>query len=384
MVFYYRGSCLEELDMRERSVATYEKVEATFPRSSAISLADLGIMRIAYRKDDRREVENRFKAITSSQASDSIKFHAYYLMGETSMRSGDLIKADGLFNMIPETHPEYIFAQHSKGVCAIINLDMENAALFFENCLQAQAKTPAQKEAYNRSCLLLGFLFYEQNSLSKAVTALRMVPSGSYYYEDALLGLGWCALKARQWDDCVNNGGLLAQVSGKPVLKYEGILVKSYGYIMQKNYDAANVELKAIYEPLLEYKPPSEDTLSTAGRKNENTRYEYEALASRAEEISLVEASSLTLQITDSMHTPQTVMQERLVKHDKFVDEFHRTGFFARGIDKIREDVEYAIAVVEKLAKVEGADKVKEKLKEKSEDIDDEIQKIEQEMKQIK
>ena len=40
---------------------------------------------------------------------------------------------------------------------------------------------------------MLGYIFYEDNALSKAVSALRMVPSQSNYYEDALLGLGWTA-----------------------------------------------------------------------------------------------------------------------------------------------------------------------------------------------
>ena len=46
-----------------------------------------------------------------------------------------------------------------------------------ENCVSAEVKDPAGKEIVNRSLVMLGYIFYEDNALSKAVSALRMVPS---------------------------------------------------------------------------------------------------------------------------------------------------------------------------------------------------------------
>jgi len=383
MVSYYRGSCMEELDMRVRAFATYEGMKDEYPKSSAVPLADLGIMRIAYRNDDRFKVEEQFGLLTGEHVIDSLKYHAYYLMAETHMRSGNNDKAIQLLSTIPETHPDFVFAQHSKGIACIIGLDLERAMRSLENCLQAQIKTEAQKEVFNRSCLFLGYLFYEQNSLSKAVTALRMVPQTSYYYEDALLGLGWCAVKARQAGDCVNMGGLLARTSKKPILQYEGTLIKSYGLLMQKSYDAGLNELQAIADALMKLGPPSEDALASARRDNDRMRISYDYVASSAEEISLIEESSTTLQASDSLHLQQQAMLKKLQAYEMFVDEFARTSFFSRSVDNVREDVEYALAVLGKLAGRSDAIKMQEKMMKKSETLDEEIEKLQEEMQEL-
>ncbi|MBD3390835.1 MAG: tetratricopeptide repeat protein [Chitinivibrionales bacterium] len=383
MVTYYRGSCLEEMDMRARSLATYERLKEEYAKSTAISLADLGIMRIAYRNDDRLTVGRQFNLLTAEHVIDSLKYHAYYLMGQVNMREDQQEKAMQLFDMVPETHPDYVFAQHSKGVACIAELNLERAMRAFENCLQAQVKTEAQKEVYARSCLFLGYLFYEENSLSKAVTALRMVPQGSYYYEDALLGLGWCAIKARQWGDCINAGSMLARTSDKEILQYEGALLKAYALLMQKNYDAGLNELQAIADGLQQFEGPSQDALATERHEYQRVRISYDYLASQARELSLVEQSSATLLSADSLHAEQQAMARKLRAFEKFTDEFERRHFFARGVDKLREDVDYALAVLGKLSGRSDAERVKKKLIKKTEDLDDEIEKLEQEMQKI-
>jgi hypothetical protein len=56
-------------------------------------------------------------------------------------------------------------------------------------------------------------------------------------YEDALLGLGWTAIKARQWKDCIDAGQKLAQVSSRFVMQGEGALLQAYGNMLQKQYE---------------------------------------------------------------------------------------------------------------------------------------------------
>jgi hypothetical protein len=314
---------------------------------------------------------------------DSLKYHAYYLMGETQAKASQYSKAMQLFDMIPETHPEYVFAQHSRGVVSIIELNLSDAMQSFENCLQARLKTSAQKEIYNRSCLMLGYLFYEENSLSKAVTALRMVLQASYYREDALLGLAWCAVKARQWNDCYNAGAELARISQKPELRYEGALLKAYALLMRKNYDAGYNELEAISAPINKLQPPSDEKIDSLHMENDRFRSSYDELASEARELSLIEENSNTMRKAESLHAKQQQILPTLKKHEKLFDEFDRRAFFARSIEKIREDVDYALAVLEKLSKRSDSEKMREKYIKKSEDIDDEIQKLEEKMEEL-
>jgi len=54
---------------------------------------------------------------------------------------------------------------------------MEDALNALGNCIEAKAQTESQKEIVNRSYVLLGYIFYEQMVLSKAVTACEWYPN---------------------------------------------------------------------------------------------------------------------------------------------------------------------------------------------------------------
>jgi tetratricopeptide (TPR) repeat protein len=382
-VEYYRGSCLEELDMRTVSRETYENMKRQYPRSDVIALSNLGIMRIDYRNDFTGGVKDQFNMLNVPKVSDSLKFHAFYLMAETFMKESDWVKANQFLALIPEDHPEYIFAQHSLSITNIMLDRVEPAMINLENCLQAKSTTPQQQEVVNRSALFLGYLFYEQNSLSKAVTALRMVPKTSYYYSEALLGLGWTALKARQWLDCINTGKELIAVSAKPEAMAEGSLLRAYGDFMQKNYEDAASILKSSLDLLTVYKSPSRDSLEARRRTYEQQRISYDFLAKEAQKVSLLDASATVLQIIDSLKVDQLSTHTDLKGFMKYSDEFKRRVFFARGIDAVRQDMEYAYAVIMKLVNKSETIQVQQKTMEKQEDIDAEILKLKEEMQKL-
>jgi TolA-binding protein len=382
-VRYYRGSCMEELDMRVRANETYAETKETYPKSNAVPYADLGIMRVWYRDDNREGVQSQFELLDKEGVADSLRHHANYLMGETYLRMGENKKAVQVFGRVPEGHPEYVFAQHSMGIARILDLDLDEAMLNLENCLQAPAETQAQQEVASRSALLLGYVFYEKFLLSKAVTALRMVPKSSYYYEDALVGLGWTALKASQWADCIEAGRDLAKLSKKPALKGEGWLLEAYGHLMKKDYQASSDALKKAGDLLDRSGSPSEDSLAEARRAYEDDRMEYGFLSAEVKRVSLVDPSEALQPIVDSLHREQKGTAKELLEYQKFADEFVRRRFFARELDRVRDDVEYAAAVVDKFLKRAAGAEAQAEMKKEQTDLDEEIEKLEQEMQEI-
>lgn len=381
-VYHYRGRCLEEMDMRVRANETYANVKEQYPRSNAIPHVDLGIMRVHYRDHNHAGVSVQMDLLAGEENPDSLRFHAYYLMGETHLRQGDYRKAIQAFERIPEGHPEYVFAQHSLGIAHILDLNLDAAMLSLENCLQARIETKAEQEVANRSALLLGYMFYEKYLLSKAVTALRMVPKDSYYYEDALLGLAWTALKASQWNDCIRAGKDLVRVSAKPVLKAEGRLLEAYGSMMQKNYQAAADALNEASRLVNAYAPPSEDSLANRRQANEERRMAYGFLSGEVKRMSLVEPSEAARRVADSLHRDQKATEKELTAYTKFVDEFDRRAFFARSFEKVRDDIEYAVAVVDKfLHGGTGEQEQKKEMVKEAEDLDQEILELEKQLK---
>ncbi len=382
-VGYYRGRCLESLDMRARALATYSSMLDEYPRSKAIPQARLGMMRVHYLETDHSDVRRVWGELNNGSVHDSLRMHAAYLMAQTFMKENEYHKAVGLFNHITDRHPDYVYAQHSAGVCHVLNVNLGQAMVSFENCLQVKTSTPAQEEVVNRSLVFLGYLFYEENSLSKAVTALRMVDTRSSYYEDAQLGLGWSALKARQWRDCIRAGEILARKATRLPNQAEGYLIKSYGHIMQKQHEDAAAALVQAQTVLRSYSAPDRDSLSRRTREYERNRISYDFIAQKAQRFSHTNQTPVVAKIADSLHTEQQKLRTDLEDYLGFNDEFTRRSFFDRGIERIRNDVEYAYAVVNKMVKQGSEMETLKDAREKQESIDTEIEKLKKQMREL-
>ncbi|MCX7725441.1 MAG: tetratricopeptide repeat protein [Chitinispirillaceae bacterium] len=339
-VKYYRASCQEELDMRDVAIANYENTIKEYPLSGAVPYAHLGLMRVHYRNGDFARVANEFVELSKPDVPDSLRYHAAYLMGQTYLQSNDPLKAIQVFGTIPEGHPDYIFAQHAMAVAHVIaGSDMSQVVAALENCVSAKATTPEEKEMVNRSYLFLGYIFYEENALSKAIVALRMVPTTSYYAEDALLGQGWTALKARQWNDCISVGTLLSKTTEKPVLKCEGMLIRAYGHLLQKDYGQALSVLKNAYDMIKPLSMLTDDTLNYEKMQYESERMAYNFVAEKVENISKAGQTAAVAATIDSLHMEQIKYVEKFKAFYKFADEFKRSSFFMRNVDVYKRQV---------------------------------------------
>ncbi len=380
---YYKGSCLENMDMREAGLENYEQARRTYPKSAVIPYVNLGMMRIHYRDDASNLVYDQFVEMNKPEVPDSLKYHAYYLMGQTYFKQKNYQQASQMFSEIPETHPEYIFAQHSLAITNIMTLNMDDALTALGNCIEAKVETDAQKEAVSRSYVMIGYIFYEQMALSKAVTALRSVLKSSYYYSDALLGLAWTALRARQWSDCISMGEALQTQTTRDALQCDGGLIAGYAYMMQKNYSQAYDILKAANAKAAAMKPPSPDTMALERNKYRTNRKDYADLAKSIDKISEELQSSIVLKKIDSLHKDQEGEKKKLDDYYVFSDEFGRSKFFARNIDIIRNDIEYALAISQKIAHQTIKGVADEKIKDKQTEIDQEIDKLKKEMDKL-
>jgi len=382
LVEYYRASCLENLDMREIAAQNYREVKTDYPKSSIIPNADLGLMRIAYRDNNSAGVSEQFSLLNRSDVPDSLKYHAYYLMAQQNIKDKNYSAAIQLLSNIPDNHPEYPFAQHSMAVAHVLTYNMEEALNALGNCIESKAQTNAQKEIINRSYLFLGYIFYEQLALSKAITALRMVPKESYYYEDALLGMAWTALRARQWNDCSNYGQELQKVSKKLPLQCEGSLLEAYSNLMQKNYTRSLEILTGASKKAQSLVAPSPDTLEAERVKYRVNRKTYEVLAFDANKISLELPSSIVLHQTDSLHKLQISGKEKLDNFEIFANEFYRLSFFSRNIEDIKSDIEYALAIVQKISQQTDKSDIQQKMEQKQKELDEEIKKLKQQIEE--
>ncbi|MCL2220515.1 MAG: tetratricopeptide repeat protein [Chitinispirillia bacterium] len=349
-VALFRADCQEQLDMRDQATMNYHNVKKIYPSGEVVPFADLGLMRIHYRNRNFPEATNQFVELNKPNVPDSLRHHGSYIMGQIFLQNGELRKAVHAFSVIPDDHPDYIFAQHATAVShAILGSDMKDVITALENAMATTPKTKDQQEMVNRSYLFMGLIFYEENALSKAVVALRQVPATSYYAEDALLGQGWTALKARQWNDCIAIGQQLTRTSTKPVLRAEGMLITAYGHLLQKDYVRAMEMLRAANEIAQAIESPSEDSLSMRKLQYDNERVAYSLMSERVEEFSQVGQTSHIAGVLDSMHRRSDQFIKGFHDHQRYTQEFQRNTFFTRTADQVKDDLEYALATVQKI-----------------------------------
>ncbi|MCL2182003.1 MAG: tetratricopeptide repeat protein [Chitinispirillia bacterium] len=354
-VSLFRADCQEHLDMRDQSIANYELVKETYPSGEVVAYADLGLMRIYYRNREFPEATNQFVELNKPNVPDSLRHHGSYIMGQIFLQNGELRKAVHAFSLIPDAHPDYIAAQHATAVShAILGSDMKDVISALENAMASTPKTPEQQETINRSYLFMGLIFYEENALSKAVVALRQVPNTSYYAEDALLGLGWTALKARQWTDCIAIGQQLARASNKPVLRAEGMLINAYGLLLQKDYPRAFELLKAGVELGNTLTAPSQDSLSMRSLQDENNREQYSQMSDRVEEYSQIGQTTHIAGVLDSLKARSEQYMKGFREHQMYTHEFGRNTFFMRAAEQVKDDLEYALATVQRIIGTQG------------------------------
>jgi tetratricopeptide (TPR) repeat protein len=388
MVSYYQGACIEGMDMRQSAVMAFKRTKEEHSRSVAVPMADLGLMRVFYRSGDYAAVQSQFEELNALGVPDSIKYHAYYIMGQTNIQRGDYQGARQLFTMIPENHPDYVFAYHAAAVANAMADNMQGAIADLEFVIQIKPKNKAQEEAINRSYVFLGFLYYEdlnnqEGALARAVTALRKVPKSSYYYQDALLGLGWTGLKARQWGDCQSAGAELAKTATDPVLQSEGNLLQAYAQAMQKNYPQAVSLLEEASKRLSNYSGPSESDLAASRNDYENVRSDYETMGARIDELGQARQSSVVQTSIDSLQNPQSKSKASIDQHLKFEDEFKRKSFFSRNMEQVKEDIDFAMA---RFARYAGSSGARDAIKKGGSGgaIDDEIEKLKKELEKAK
>ncbi len=384
----HMGLCQENLDMRELAAENYMKTKKVFPRSVIGFYADLALLRLHYRDNNSKGAINQFARLNGPSVPDSIKYHACYYMGLQHMNDNNHEKAIKMFKIIPVSHNEYTFAQFSSAVAyaTINNLDKSVDAL--NNVAQSIPYTAEQQEIIYRAYTLLGYILYEglggvEQSLSQTVAVLRKVPTTSYYYQNAQLGLAWSAIKVSRWDDCITACDEIIKISNMNVLMCEAMLLKGYSAMMTNDFEVAVAALTSASHIINETVAPSEGEKSTATKGYDENRATYYKIASTMNGLGYTGQSSHVIKGIDSLHVPQIEYGKKINDYHKFTDEFRRRSYFALPLEKLRDDIEYALAKAEKMSSEGKEIRIKDSAGEKIEKIDDQIEKYEEELEKL-
>lgn len=386
-VGYYAGSCQEHMDMREIALNSFQAVKVEAPQSAAVPHGELGTMRINYRNEDYTAVARQFEVLSGPNVPDSIKYSASYLMGQTYMQQKDYDRAINLFKTIPFDHPDYIFAEHSAAVALFSEDKIHEGALCLQNCLSAIPQTDAQKEMANRANLFLSYMLYEglieePQPLSKIVTLLRKIPEKSIFHEDALLLLGWTAIKARQMADAMAAGTAL-QNSKTQELYFEGVLITVYANIMQNKFNEAKAIIVPAVEKIATLAPPSEDSLTAAKQQYISTRTAYNFLAQKVAECAQKQQAGGALAENNALHEQQRTIKSNIDGSFATFDSFKKDLFLTRNLAELKQDFTYMLAYTSQKAVGTDLQKDHDKTLEKQKKADEKIEILKKKLEEI-
>jgi tetratricopeptide (TPR) repeat protein len=383
-VVYYRGRCLEELDMREGALKNYTEAKENSTRDRVVPYALLGEMRIYYRNERYAAVSQANTTLKKSEASDSLLSHGAYLQGLVEMKQGNYRDAVDNFISVPPEHPDYLFALHS---CAIAHIagdnDTRRAIMRLKQGVRSHPDTPLEEQIWNRSKLFLAYLFYEDRNYSDALELLGEFPRSSLYYEDALLLIGWGSLRSAEWKNAIIAGQLLQKFSTYIPLQSEGALIEAYVHFRGRNYAKAASVCSETLERLSRFDPVSPDSIHRERQRNLVVRLKYNNLATVADGMSKQIPTVISQQRADSLHSVQKGLYTEIDRHYDFVYDVDRLNFFSRSLDRVRRDLEYLLAVSSNLIKQQEAEEIAQEAAEKQKEIEKEIEKTEKELKEL-
>lgn len=384
-VKFFIGNSLEKIGMDKVASKNYVKLIEMYPESPVVPFANLGLLKIAYRNGSS-DVEVLYKKITKSISPDSLKFHALYYYGEDCLKKGKNNEAANCFMKIPETHPEYLFAQHSLAI-ALSKIDKTDPGIILalDNVIAKNPSGKYEKEIVNRSYLFLGYTYYEgsvgsQKKLAAAVAALRKVPENSIYYTNALIGIAWTALNAGQWPDCIASSQRLRMYTNDNLYRVESMLLEAYCYMLDKKFVIARNLLVRAIEVIEKGTNGESETLK---RNYSLTKKKYLNLALRIDSLVNVGFHNVDKKSFEILSKTQTDFKIELDDLLKNIEIQKHDDLFNRSENEIKEDVEYALSKVNKNIGVKTEHKVLEKATEEISDVGGEMKKLQEQLRSL-
>ena len=158
------------------------------------------------------------------------------------------------------------------------------------------------------------------------------------------------------------------------MLQAEGLLLKGYGQTMTNDHARAARTLSEAASKIESAAMPSRDSIDMEQSAFQRNREQYDSLAQSAGMLAATPRSEYAAAQIDSLGGRLEELRKSLQQHYLFRDELGRTKLFSTGLDKLREDIEYALARANKMAASQGLLDAQKKVQQTQQELDGKIQ----------
>lgn len=379
---YYMGNCYTELRLHDVARQTFKDALSEFTTSEVRADFLYGLQLIDFREGKYKDALKNHAFITNLYGESEVRSDADYIAGQTHFIRKNYSVASQILAGITPDAKTYNYAQYTLAVINIENNKINAAIQNLQSVVSDTSDDDAQNQLHNAADVKLGQLYFEQVELRKAVEAFKRVPDNSEQGHAALLGTAWSWIKVNRPQECLNAIGRLISSHSESPLIPEAYLIKGYSLMLLERDADARVALE---ECLRLCRDEFEDDDDLALQKDKYTKY-----ASTFAPTEMTIKKNALRKPTDKIVSERVILETEYKKYEKeSMDYFNfqllvdNNNKFFRQKDQIIMDAEYALAKVSKTlgsAKEQGI--IKKDVK-KQEKIDDEIEKLQQELETL-
>jgi len=193
---------------------------------------------------DRSELEKSFQHLTAIKSSEALKpnqrDYATIMFGISLQQRKDHRKALKFYERIEKDSLYYSYAKLNAAVANIRQGWWTDAQIAIESAL-AQQTPPSFKEITNRLILVMGYSQLQNEFYRNARKTFRKISLDSRYANKALLGIGLCALKQKDYGGALNAFIRLQNSSKEELSTIEAYLLVPYSYDRMGDLDQASI-----------------------------------------------------------------------------------------------------------------------------------------------
>jgi TolA-binding protein len=379
---WYMGNCYRFLYMNDIARQVYKDALEEFTTSEMRSKYIFGLQSIDYRENKYDDALKNHAFITNLYADSDIRPDADYLAGQIHFSRKNYNVAEQLFSAIQPGDPNYLYAQYTLAIINIENGKDQAALNQLKTIVSDTTQEVSDQLLQDAANTKLGHLYYEMgDKLRLAVESYQRVEEGSSYQDEALLGTAWAWIKVNQPNVSLQTSEKLISMFPESPLVPEALLLKGYALMLLKRQPEAVTVLEQCVAAC-SHTFVTDGDLTTRKSQFEQTTTDFAPTAEKIRRNALRKPTNKIIEERPSLENEfQSFAKESKAYFNYTLLAKSHTRFFKRK-EEILLDAEYALARATKATNARKANQIIQNAKEKEDKIDEQIEKLKQELDQ--
>jgi tetratricopeptide (TPR) repeat protein len=380
---FYMGNSYRFLQLNGIAREVYKSALEEYTTSDMRPKYLYGLENIDYRESKYEDALKNHAFITNLYGESEIRPDADYLAGEIHFMRKNYTAAEQLLGKLKAGDPSYLYAQYTLSIINIESRKIEPAIGNLKHIIGDTTQDAGNQLLQDAANTKLGHLYFEQVELRNAVEAYKRVPEGSGYGDEALLGTAWSWIKVNQPAMCIQAIDRLLSAHGESPLVPEAYLLKGYGLMLQKNYGDAIASLERCLE-LTKGTYVTDADLKVKEKGFKQYEQGFEPTAQRIRKNAQRKPTDKTLEERGGMRVEfdKFAKESREFFNYQLLAKSHKRFFMRKS--EVEQDAGYALAKATNISKSKGQHEVMEKGKKEEQNINQEIDRLKQQLEQEK